>query len=231
MKKIIHLTLALVLVLLTGCSSLTPTATDLATTDALTNKPLHEVDYDTDKKGVQWVSKSIVPHYYKALLVPKVELKRDSTQDKQIPESVLEKLANEITGHLRQEISPSMKLVDKAGENVAQVNIRISRATTEPEDLKLTEIIPIGAVIGSVKMALGTRDKNVRIIIETQIVDSVTLKPLAERVAVIKASGVLENSSSHLNYEQIRTNVDNFVQETRMFIFSAAYEAHQDALK
>ena len=227
MKTLIHLTLALVLVFLSGCSSLMPTATDLATTDSLINETLHEVDYDTDKKGVQWVSKSIVPHYYKALIVSKVELKRDSTQDKQIPEAVLENLANEITEQLRQDISPSMKVVDKAGEHVAQVNIRISRATTEPEDLKLTEIIPLGAVIGSVKMALGTRDKTVRIIIEAQIVDSVTSTPLAERVSVIKAQGVLENSTSHLNYDQIRAYVDNFVQETRQFIQSAANEAKQ----
>ncbi|MPY21178.1 DUF3313 domain-containing protein [Shewanella psychropiezotolerans] len=227
MKTLIHFTLALVLVFLSGCSSLTPTATDLATTDSLINEPLHEVDYDADKKGIQWISKSIVPQYYTALMVSKVELKRDYTQDKQIPEAVLNQLADEITEQLRQEISSSMKVVDKAGEHVAQINIRISRATTEPEDLKLTEIIPIGAVIGSVKMALGTRDKTVRIIVEAQILDSVTSKPLAERVSVISAPSVLENSRAHLNYEQIRENVDNFVKETRQFIQSAANEANQ----
>lgn len=179
----------------------------------------------------QWVSDAVQPHYYTSLIVPKVELEQNKTHSKQIPETVLEKLSTVVTKQLRSNISSDIKVVDKVGPHVAQINLRISRATANPEDLKLTEVIPIGAVIGAVKMALGTRDQSVRIIIEAQIVDSISNKPLAERVSVIEAAGVLENDKSSLRYEQIEKDVDNFVKEVRTFIQSAAYEAQQRPVK
>ncbi|MGF1886752.1 DUF3313 domain-containing protein [Photobacterium profundum] len=156
------------------------------------NETLKEVDSDSLEKGVQWVSDAVQPHYYTSLIVPKVELEQNKTHSKQIPETVLKKLSTVVTKQLRSNISSDIKVVDKVGPHVAQINLRISRATANPEDLKLTEVIPIGAVIGAVKMALGTRDQSVRIIIEAQIVDSISNKPLAERVSVIEAAGVLE---------------------------------------
>ncbi|NRD73412.1 DUF3313 family protein [Shewanella sp. VB17] len=220
--------LSLLLVTLAGCSSLRPTDEEIAATDMPDNTLLHEVDYDDDRVGVQWVSNTIKPHDYTALMVPKVELKQDLTQDKQIPKSVLDNLANVITDQLRKNISIPMTVVDKAGPHVARINIRISRATTEARDLALTEMTPVGAVIGSIKMAAGTRDKTARIIIEVHIVDSVTSERLAGRVSAIIAPAALENDESHLNYEQIRKDVDNFVNDTRMFIESAAHEVKQN---
>lgn len=232
MKKItIKATMGMALLLLTACSSLVPTSKEISNNDIPKNETLKEVDFDSLEKGVQWVSDTVQPHYYTSLIVPKVKLERNITYSKQIPEAVLEELSTIVTKQLRSNISSDIKVVDKVGPHVAQINLRISRATANPEDLKLTEVIPIGAVIGAVKMALGTRDQSVRIIIEAQIVDSISNKPLAERVSVIEAAGVLENDKSSLRYEQIKKDVDNFVKDVRTFIQSAAYEAQQRPVK
>ncbi|USD35882.1 DUF3313 family protein [Ferrimonas sp. SCSIO 43195] len=212
---------------LTACSSKAPTEEELALANVPSKAALKEVDYSQDERGVQWIAADIDPEYYTALLIAPVQLAADAKREKQIPVAVLTKLGQVLTQRLQASVKAPVTLETSPGEHTVQLNLRVSRASAVPEDMRLTEVIPVGAVIGALKMAAGTRDESVRIVIEAQLVDSVTKAPLAERIAVMSAAGVLENDHSTLKFEQIQGAVDDFVNEVRTFVYSAAYQVRQ----
>ncbi|UJF17604.1 DUF3313 domain-containing protein [Vibrio sp. SS-MA-C1-2] len=234
MKKTNSIKLIMTAVLgmfIVGCASSIATKKDLASDDLPKDVKLKQVDYTKDSKGLQWVSSNLTPEYYHHLILPEVELNPDPNYDKQIPADVLNQLSKEISDALRADLSEHIKVTDKEGSHVAKLVIHVTRATTSPENLRVTEVLPIGAVVGAIKEAAGTRDRSVRIVITSQIFDSVTGAPLAERVSVLNANGVLENNASKLTYKDIKKDVDNFIKEVRTFVESAAYYAQQRPTK
>jgi hypothetical protein len=162
---------------------------------------------------------------YNKILINDVGIHQNAKAVRQIPEHVLDKVSERLTTIVKQELTLGVEVVDKTGADTATLNIMISRASTDFEDLQITEVLPYGALIGSAKALLGTRDRNVRILIESQLIDSQTEEVLAERVGVILAKGILENDDVELEYEQIKETVELFTQDIVHFIRVTAYQA------
>ncbi|PKG58567.1 DUF3313 family protein [Shewanella sp. GutDb-MelDb] len=222
-----HILCTSLVLLLSACASNAPISPDYSTADLPTNRQFHEVNYGNSNKGVQWVSNKIEPHYYHSLIVSRVELTPDTHYDAQIPLSVLNDLAINVTSKLGDYISPSIDVVDKAGEHVAVLSIRVSRATVVNADLKLRQLMPVGAALTLLKGVTGNESKTAKIIIEAKIKDSVSKELLAERISIIEATGAIKGDYAELNYNQIQYNVARLEGEIRTFIQSAAYEARQ----
>ncbi|CAG19594.1 hypothetical protein PBPRA1183 [Photobacterium profundum SS9] len=184
-----------------------------------------EVEYIEDATGLQWVSPTVAASEYNKILINDVGIHQNAKAVRQIPERVLDKVSERLTTIVKQELTRGVEVVDKAGADTATLNIMISRASTDFEDLQITEVLPYGALIGSAKALLGTRDRNVRILVESQLVDSQTEEVLAERVGVILAKGILENDDVDLEYEQIKETVELFTQDIVHFIRVTAYQA------
>ncbi|MEH6529927.1 MAG: DUF3313 domain-containing protein [Photobacterium frigidiphilum] len=210
---------------LLGCSSRLPTEDERQTQFIKNNDKLVEVEYIEDATGLQWVSPSVEISEYNKILINDVGIHQNAKAVRQIPERVLDKVSERLTTVVKQELTRGVEVVNKAGADTATLNIMISRASTDFEDLQITEVLPYGALIGSAKALLGTRDRNVRILVESQLVDSQTEEVLAERVGVILAKGILENDDVELEYEQIKETVDLFTQDIVHFIRVTAYQA------
>ncbi|WP_052260979.1 DUF3313 family protein [Photobacterium gaetbulicola] len=125
-------------------------------------------------------------------------------------------------------MAAGVPVVEKTGPKTAILRVEITRASTDMEDLKITEILPYGALIGGTKALLGTRDRNVRLLVESQLVDSLSDDILAERVSVLLAKDVLENDREMLRFEQIQETVDTFTQDIVYFIRLTAYTAKEN---
>lgn len=108
------------------------------------------------------VSDKMEPHYYHSHIMPQVELTLDSYFDAQIPLSVINDLAINVTNKLGFYISPSIDTVDKAGEHVVALSIKVSRATVVNADLKLRQLMPVGAVLSVIKGVSGNESKTVK---------------------------------------------------------------------
>lgn len=210
---------------LLGCSSRLPTEDERQTQFIKNNDKLVEVEYIEDATGLQWVSPSVEISEYNKILINDVGIHQNAKAVRQIPEHVLDKVSERLTTIVKQELTQGVEVVDKTGADTATLNIMISRASTDFEDLQITEVLPYGALIGSAKALLGTRDRNVRILIESQLIDSQTEEVLAERVGVILAKGILENDDVELEYEQIKETVELFTQDIVHFIRVTAYQA------
>ncbi len=210
---------------LLGCSSRLPTEDERQTQFIKNNDKLVEVEYIEDATGLQWVSPSVEISEYNKILINDVGIHQNAKAVRQIPEHVLDKVSERLTTIVKQELTQGVEVVDKTGADTATLNIMISRASTDFEELQITEVLPYGALIGSAKALLGTRDRNVRILIESQLIDSQTEEVLAERVGVILAEGILENDDVELEYEQIKETVELFTQDIVHFIRVTAYQA------
>lgn len=210
---------------LLGCSSRLPTEDERQTQFIQNNDKLIEVEYIEDATGLQWVSPTVEVSEYNKILINDVGIHQNAKAVRQIPESVLDKVSERLTTIVKQELTQGVEVVDKTGADTATLNIMISRASTDFEDLQITEVLPYGALIGSAKALLGTRDRNVRILVESQLIDSQTEEVLAERVGVILAKGILENDDVELEYEQIKETVELFTQDIVHFIRVTAYQA------
>lgn len=210
---------------LLGCSSRLPTEDERQTQFIKNNDKLVEVEYIEDATGLQWVSPTVEASEYNKILINDVGIHQNAKAVRQIPERVLDKVSERLTTIVKQELTRGVEVVNKAGADTATLNIMISRASTDFEDLQITEVLPYGALIGSAKALLGTRDRNVRILVESQLVDSQTEEVLAERVGVILAKGILENDDVDLEYEQIKETVELFTQDIVHFIRVTAYQA------
>ncbi|PSU51448.1 DUF3313 domain-containing protein [Photobacterium frigidiphilum] len=210
---------------LLGCSSRLPTEDERQTQFIKNNDKLVEVEYIEDATGLQWVSPTVEASEYNKILINDVGIHQNAKAVRQIPERVLDKVSERLTTIVKQELTRGVEVVNKAGADTATLNIMISRASTDFEDLQITEVLPYGALIGSAKALLGTRDRNVRILVESQLIDSQTEEVLAERVGVILAKGILENDDVDLEYEQIKETVELFTQDIVHFIRVTAYQA------
>ncbi|MGF1686086.1 DUF3313 domain-containing protein [Photobacterium japonica] len=212
-----------------GCTSRLPTSEEQAAVTLKTNQPLTEVRYIEETTGLQWVSPSLDVTRYTALIVEPVALHPLAQNVDQIPTSVLEKVSQRLTQRVSQQLSVGTPIVEVANPHTATLKIDITRASTEMEELQITEVLPYGALIGGAKALLGTRDRNVRILVESQLLDSVSGEVLAERVSVLLAEDILENDAETLRYEQIKAAVDKFTQDIVDFIRITAYEAKQNS--
>lgn len=208
-----------------GCSSRLPTDDERAVIKATNSHQLEEVSYIEDANGLQWVSPQVGLSEYQQLIIEPVGLHQRTQAVNQIPPVVLERVSVRLQQLLEEELSVGVPVVDEPGDKTAILRVEISRASTDMEDLKITEILPYGALIGGAKALLGTRDRNVRLLVESQLLDSQTEEILAERVSVLLAKDVLENDSEMLRFEQIQETVDRFTQDIVHFIRLSAYTA------
>ncbi|WP_299013836.1 DUF3313 domain-containing protein [uncultured Photobacterium sp.] len=221
-KSIVVLLFSLIIC---GCSSRLPTEEEQQSNLIQHLDKMVEVEYIRDATGLQWVSPTLKISQYDKLKIEPVDLHQSAKAVRQIPEPVLERISLRLTSKLKQELADGVELVDGPKDKAATLKIMISRASTDMEDLQINEVLPYGALIGGAKALLGTRDRNVRILLEAQLVDSQSEEILAERVGVILAKGILENDTVELEYDQIKDTVDRFTQDIVHFIRLTAYQA------
>ncbi|MGF1725519.1 DUF3313 family protein [Photobacterium nomapromontoriensis] len=211
--------------LLVGCSSRLPTVEEQAASKIVNSNQLVEVEYIEDATGLQWVSPRLNASDYNKLIVMPVGLNQDASQDRQLPVKVLVRVSERLTMLIADELARGIAIIDTPDQHTATLHIEITRASTDMEDLKITEMLPYGAIIGGTKALLGTRDRNVRLMVESQLVDSLSGEVLAERVSILLAKDILENDTEKLKYEQIEEMVDRFTQDIVYFIQLSAYQA------
>ncbi len=93
-----------------------------------------------------------------------------------------------------------------------------------PENLRVTEVIPVGTVIGAIKYATGVRDRSIRMVTSVDLVDHQSKELIARRIFVVNDNGVLENDHSPITLDMLEKNVDTITSQTIDFVMHVAYD-------
>ncbi|UJF17179.1 DUF3313 domain-containing protein [Vibrio sp. SS-MA-C1-2] len=181
-----------------------PTKDEMAMVDKQ-DLQLQPMNYDKGNHGLEWISPAAKHNQYEKLMIAPVILDSANIQTNRIPDNVLLELTNQVNLSLTAQVeSTTMPVVQKKGQDVAKLVVTIAKANTHGENMKPTEIIPVGALIGLVGEAAGFRDESVRLFAVLKLVDSETDQLIAERVAVYNGNGVLDNNHSVLTLKDLK---------------------------
>lgn len=92
-----------------------------------------------------------------------------------------------------------------------------------PEDMRVTEFIPVGSVIGAIKYAAGIRDRSIRILASVDLKDHDSSQLIGRRIFVVNDNGVLENDKSEITIEMLDKNLEQITQQAVDFAFEVTY--------
>ncbi|GEM77758.1 DUF3313 family protein [Vibrio superstes] len=215
--KLLALTMA---TLLAGCASALPEKEEMSLLNG--NHTYAELDYKSDEKGLYWQADDFKTDQYQNVIIQKVNIQlSDSIKGKISPE-VIAKFEADIKTSLTKK-SSKLFPEDANGKKQATVDVNIIKIEDLEEDIRVMEFIPVGAVVGLVKMAAGTRDRSVRLIVDIDVNDKDDGHLLARRVFAVNNNGVLENDDSKITDKVLEKDVNKISQQGAEFILHTLY--------
>ncbi|GAL35828.1 hypothetical protein JCM19240_4763 [Vibrio maritimus] len=148
--KVLLLTIISVL---SGCASSLPEKDEM--TSLNDGHTYTEQDYNSGEKGLFWKSSDLTKDEYQNIVVHDVNI--------HLSDSIKTKVSDADVEHFEQEIKESLAEKtanlfpnDTTSQKQAIVDVNIIKVEDIGEDVKVREIIPIGAVVSLVKTAAGT---------------------------------------------------------------------------
>ncbi|GAM60800.1 putative outer membrane lipoprotein [Vibrio ishigakensis] len=205
---------------LAGCASALPEKDELALLNG--NHKYQELDYKSDEQGLYWKSDDYKTDEYQNVIVDDVKI--------ELSQSIKDKVSPEVIARFEAEIKASLteksnKLFphDATSQKQAMVDVHIIKVEDLEEDIRALEFIPVGAAIGLAKLAAGTRDRSVRLIVDVDVNDKADGHLLARRVFAINNNGVLENDHSKITSKVLDKDVEKITQQGAEFILHTLY--------
>lgn len=205
---------------LAGCASALPEKDELSLLNG--NHKYQELDYNSDEQGLYWQSDDFKTDEYQNVIVHDVSIQLSDSIKGKISPQVLAKFEADIKTSLAeksQKLFPS----DAKSKKQAVVDVNIIKVEDLEEDIRALEFIPVGAVVALVKMAAGTRDRSVRLIVDVDVNDKEDGHLLARRVFAVNNDGVLENDDSKITSKVLDKDVNKIAQQGAEFILHTLY--------
>ncbi|WP_241430319.1 MULTISPECIES: hypothetical protein [unclassified Vibrio] len=106
---------------------------------------------------------------------------------------------------------------------VLDISVALYGIDDIPEDMRLTEFIPFGSIIGAVKYAAGTRDRSIRVLASVDLKDHDSAELVGRRIFVVNDNGALENEKSAITIEMLDKNIEQITKQAVDFAFEVTY--------
>ncbi len=168
----------------------------------------------TDSHGNQtlrWISPNLNGKSYKKILVNEPGYYPTPKATAQVPLQVLGDIQTYGRKALMDRLAKANLLASEPGPGVARVNIALTGVTSEEQGLKSWELIPVALIKAGVEGVAGTRARDVHMFVESEVVDSVSDKVLAQSVR--NATGVpLKGEHDKLTLEHIKPKIDQWTE-------------------
>jgi hypothetical protein len=164
---------------------------------------------------IEWQPAKIFKRDRLKAVVVGVRLKRDFTaaegftQIEEVPKERLTRIQQYFDLKLRQALSSKYKLSDKPSEDTAHIKIAITSVHLNSEGIKITEVLPYGAVIGLIRAATDTRNREVTVILEMEILNSKTHEPIVALVRVGEGKNVRMLWDDEFTLNHVKELLDN----------------------
>lgn len=175
-------------------------------------KSVKNKDDKDDAEIRRWVTAKDIKGKYPKLMVEHVVFYPEPKASKQVTVETLQGIGQYTDAALKRELAKSYQLVDQAGPGVAKVSLALTGVSTDTEDLKFYQYIPVALIVTGVAAATGERDRVASIMVETLVTDSVTGEKLGMGLRKFPGKTLLKNDTEMLTVELMKPAIDNNVK-------------------
>jgi hypothetical protein len=188
--------------------------------DVLTDTPRYSgflSDYSklqkaTDARGneiLRWIDETVNIKHYQKFIVSDPTYFPPVKATPQVSSQVLDEIRVYGHGILQDRLAAADLLADRPGPGVVRVKVALTGVASAAQGLKAWEVVPVALVRAGVQGATGRRERDVRIFVEAEMVDSVTDRVLG--LSVREGSGVpLKGEQDKLTLEHVKPKIDQW---------------------
>ena len=174
----------------------------------------------TDSPGghptLRWISPDYHSADYKGIYYTPVVYYPAAKPNARVSQKTLDNLKDYVDSRLKNAVAGHKPLVSTAGPGTLVMKTAITTVSTENQDMKFYEVLPVAAVIASTMAASGHRTQNSVLYLETQLTDAKTGKVVFE--AVRKAYGkTVPNNSAPVTLEDLKQGANEMIQDVSRF--------------
>ncbi|MEZ8391525.1 DUF3313 family protein [Vibrio splendidus] len=218
----LHYLFPLIVLFTAGCSSNMPNKQEIQSVDS--NHYFIDSQFDDDMKGVSWIAKDSRSLHFNEFEFTTVGIKSSG-----IDKRVSKKVQSQFKTQLHKKMDEKLATKLQGYKNVVlenkelDISVMLYDINDIPEDMRVTEFIPVGSVIGAIKYAAGTRDRSIRILASVDLKDHDSSQLIGRRIFVVNDNGVLENEKSEITIDMLDKNLDQITQQAVDFAFEVTY--------
>ena len=160
---------------------------------------------------LRWISPELSNTKFNKLMISSVVLQPTNNQTEEISSEALEEIRQYFDLQLKTALSSKYTLTDKPSDDTAQIKLAITGVQLESEGMKATEVLPYGAVIGLIRKATDTRNREVTVLVEMEILNSKTQEPILQLLRVGEGENVRMLWSPNFELEHVEELLDDWV--------------------
>jgi len=181
---------------------------------------LKSVEGVDGQQVLRWVNPEFNRQQYSKLKLAPVVVLPVQTETVDISTEHIQQIQHYFDSKLRLALKDKYQLSEESGSDVLQLKIAITGIELNPEGMKVTEVLPYGAVIGLVRAATGTRNQEVTVILEIEIINSQTRET---EVSVVRV-GMGENIRMLWDAEFALQNVQRLLDDWALLITTSFHQ-------
>jgi len=169
--------------------------------------PLEKVETPDSLSTFRWISPKLSDGHYQAVNLKPVKVLNPQGEYLAHDSEIYEELSQYMHQALSEAIAPSLPLVSTQQDGVLDAQVAISALRVTDADLKPTEVLPFGAVMGITRSLTGLRNKDVELYLEVKLIDSISGELVG---ALIKqgVAGELWTSYESLTLADLQPTID-----------------------
>jgi len=160
---------------------------------------------------LRWVSPRLAQGKFKKLILDSVVLQPSSIQSEEISKESLQDIQKYFDLKLKQALNSTYELTNIPSNETAHIRIAITGIQLESEGMKVTEVLPYGAVIGLIRAATDTRNREVSVVLEMEILNSKTHEPLVSLLRVGEGENVRMLWDADFTLQHVKELLDSWV--------------------
>ena len=199
-----------------GCASSVPNKDEIKSVDS--GHYFLKSQLDDDMVGMSWIMKDCISYHFSQVKFNSVDVKSsgvDKRVSKEVKAQFKEQVLIKIDERLKYKL-PSYSNVTLENE-VLDISVMLYGIEDIPEDIRITEFTPVGAIIGVIKYVAGTRDRSIHMLASVDLKDHDSSKLIGRRIFVLNDNGVLENEKSDITIEMLDKNIEQITQQVVNF--------------
>jgi hypothetical protein len=160
---------------------------------------------------LRWISPELSKTKFNNLMINSVVLKPENIQTEEISTETLLKIQQYFDLQLKNALSSKYTLTDKPSDDTAEIKLAITGVQLESEGMKVTEVLPYGAVIGLIRKATDTRNREVTVLLEMEIINNRTQQPILQLLRVGEGENVRMFWGPNFELEHVKQLLDDWV--------------------
>lgn len=218
----LHYLFPLIVLFTAGCSSNMPNKQEIQSVDS--NHYFIDSQFDDGMKGVSWIAKDSRSLHFNEFELTTVGIK-SSGIDKRVSKQVQSQFKTQLHKKMDEKLATKLQGYKNVllENKELDISVMLYDINDIPEDMRVTEFIPVGSVIGAIKYAAGTRDRSIRILASVDLKDHDSSQLIGRRIFVVNDNGVLENEKSEITIDMLDKNLDQITQQAVDFAFEVTY--------